>query len=52
LPLSGAPSITKVWPLPVSAKKLIPDFEPLALLLPVQLTVHSIRSFLIKIINF
>jgi hypothetical protein len=38
LAASGAPSIIKVWPLPVSAKNPIPERVPV---LPVQLTVHS-----------
>src|SRR6218665_3089396 len=36
---SGAPSIAKTWPLPVSATKPMPDRVPAP---PVQLTVHSI----------
>src|SRR3989344_1489008 len=38
LAASGAPSIVKTWPLPVSATKPMPERVPVP---PVQLTVHS-----------
>src|SRR5258708_7839100 len=36
---SGAPSIISVWPVPVSARKPMPERAPVA---PVHVTVHSI----------
>jgi hypothetical protein len=34
--------MTSVWPLPVSAKNVMPERDPVTALVPVQLTVHSI----------
>jgi hypothetical protein len=46
LAASGAPSITKVWPLPVSAKKPMPERVPVA---PVQVTVQTMWVILHKL---